>query len=182
MAEADDILTIVDSPDQADNVSRMAQKANWGVQVNGKEEGIYVRVTRKSEAQEPELSPDVLVCSTEPVGGRGPLVLVVPGEYMGRGDNEELGTVLIRAFFHTLIEVEPKPATIIFFNSGVKWTVEGSEVVPDLQELATQGIEILVCGTCLGYYELKDKLAVGTVSNMYTIAETMLGAGQIVSL
>jgi hypothetical protein len=55
-------------------------------------------------------------------------------------------------------------------------------VVDDLQALKAQGIEILVCGTCLGHYGLKERVAVGEVSNMYTIAETMLGAGKVVSL
>jgi selenium metabolism protein YedF len=112
----------------------------------------------------------------------GPSVLVVPSEFMGRGEHEELGNILVRAFFHTLGEVEPLPQTIIFFNSGVKLTTEGSPVLEDLCALAGQGIEILACGTCLDYYGLKDKLAVGEISNMYTIAETMLGAGHLVKL
>jgi selenium metabolism protein YedF len=100
---------------------------------------------------------------------------------MGRGD-EELGNILIRGFFHTLGEVEHSPDTIIFFNSGVKLVVEGSPVLEDLDALCEQGIEILACGTCLGHYDLKEKVAVGEVSNMYTIAETMLGAWKVVSL
>ena len=78
--------------------------------------------------------------------------------------------------------VEPLPQTIIFFNSGVKLVVEGSPVVEDLQALEAQGIEVLACGTCLGHYGLKERVAVGEVSNMYTIAEMMLGAGKVVSL
>ena len=116
----------------------------------------------------------------QPVGG--PLVLVVSSEYMGRGEHAELGHVLVRGFFHTLGEVEPVPDAIIFFNSGVKLVVEGSSVLEDLRALADRGIEILACGTCLGYYELTDKIAVGEISNMYTIAETMLGAGRVVKL
>ena len=60
--------------------------------------------------------------------------------------------------------------------------VEGSPVLEDLQALCGQGIEILACGTCLGHYSLKDKMAIGEVSNMYTIAETLLRAGKVVSL
>ena len=112
----------------------------------------------------------------------GPLVLVVSSERMGRGEHDELGTVLIRSFFHTLGEVERLPDTILFYNSGVKLVAEGSPVLDDLQALAGRGIEMLACGTCLGYYDLTDKVAVGEVSNMYTIAETMLGAGKTVHL
>ena len=74
------------------------------------------------------------------------------------------------------------PDTIIFFNTGVKLVVEGSPVLEDLNSLQNQGVEILACGTCLGHFELKEKIAVGEVSNMYTIAETMLTAGKVVNL
>ena len=89
---------------------------------------------------------------------------------------------LVRSFFHTLGEVEPLPQIIIFYNSGVKLACEGSRVIDDLCTLAEQGIEMLVCGTCLGYYEMTGKLIVGEVSNMYDIAEAMLGAGKVVNL
>jgi selenium metabolism protein YedF len=127
------------------------------------------------------------VSDVEPLGvGKaetvsGPLVLVVSADIMGRGD-AELGNILIRSFFHTLGEVEPLPQTIIFFNAGVKLACEGSPVLDDLCAVEGKGIEMLVCGTCLSYFELKDKLAVGQVSNMYDIAETILNAGRVVNL
>jgi len=79
-------------------------------------------------------------------------------------------------------EVQPLPEKIIFFNSGVKLVVEGSPVLEDLWALNERGVEILACGTCLGYYDLKEQIAVGEISNMYTIAETMLRAGKTISL
>lgn len=60
--------------------------------------------------------------------------------------------------------------------------VEGSPVLDDLRTLTDQGVQILACGTCLGYYGLKERVAIGEVSNMYTIAETLLQAGKVVSL
>jgi selenium metabolism protein YedF len=100
---------------------------------------------------------------------------------MGRGP-AELGQILVRGFFHTLGEVEPLPQTAIFFNAGVKLACQGSPVLDDLRALEAGGLEILVCGTCLGYFELTDQLAAGQVSNMYDIAETMLRAGKVVNL
>ena len=52
----------------------------------------------------------------------------------------------------------------------------------DLQTLEEQGMRILICGTCLNHFGLKEKVAVGTVSNMYTIAEELLGAGKVVTV
>lgn len=176
MAEGSRVITIVDSETAQQNVSRMARKAGGTVEAEVRQDGIYLAIATPVEEEAPAAKP------VEEGAGDEPLVLVVPDELMGRGEHEELGHVLMRAFFHTLGEVEPLPGTIIFLNSGVKLVVEGSEVVDDLGALAASGVEILACGTCLGYYGLRDAVAVGTVSNMYTIAETMLGAGRITTL
>ena len=154
----------------------MAEKAGCTVRAEERDDGIYLHIARGEAAQEGAAPQPV----TAPAGG--PLVLVIPSEFMGRGEHAELGEILIRGFFHTLGEVEPLPDTIIFFNSGVKLVVEDSPVLEDLQALRERGVEILACGTCLGHYGLKEKIAVGEVSNMYTIAETMLRAGKVVSL
>lgn len=176
LQETDSVTTIVDNETARQNVQRMAKSLGADVRVEARDDGIYLHIARASHAQ-PEAE------SASAAGpAAGPLVLVVPGEFMGRGDDPELGGILIRAFFHTLGEVEPLPDTIIFFNAGVKLVVEGSAVVDDLKALCGRGVKILACGTCLGHFGLKDKLAVGEVSNMYAIAETMLRAGKVISL
>lgn len=176
MEQADLVVTLVDNEAARTNVSRMAEKAGWHVEVTTEGDDFNISLA-KGDAL-PQAQP-VVVGLAEAVNG--PLVLVVSSDVMGRGD-DELGRILVRSFFHTLGEVEPLPQTIIFFNSGVRLACEGSRVLDDLCALAEQGIEILVCGTCLGFYELTDKLDVGQVSNMYDIAETMLGAGKVVQL
>lgn len=176
LRESDSVTTIVDNETARQNVERMAQGIGADVRVEVHEDGIYLHVSRASQAQA-EPQPAVETAPTS-----GPLVLVVPGEFMGRGDDPELGRILIRAFFHTLGEVEPLPDVIIFFNAGVRLVVEGSAVLDDLNALCGRGVKVLACGTCLGHFGLKDKVAVGEVSNMYTIAETMLRAGKVVSL
>jgi len=175
LRESDAVTTIVDSDTARHNVTRMAEKAGYTVQAEEREDGVYLHIRRGEAAPQAAPTPQ-----PQPTGG--PLVLVIPSEFMGRGEHEELGQILIRGFLHTLNEVSPLPDIIIFFNSGVKLVVEGSPVLEDLRTLANQGVQILACGTCLGYYGLKEKIAVGEVSNMYTIAETMLQAGKVVSL
>jgi selenium metabolism protein YedF len=183
MAESGEVLVILDSETAQRNVTRMAEKAGARVEADVREGGIFLTVTPPAEVDAPGSERPQREAEDGGRGARGaPLVLVVPGEGMGRGEREELGHVLMRAFFHTLGEVEPLPETIIFFNSGVKLVVEDSPVVADLRALAEAGVEILACGTCLEYYGLKDVVAVGTVSNMYTIAETMMGAGRVTRL
>jgi selenium metabolism protein YedF len=176
MAEADTVTTIVDNDIAKMNVSRMASKEGYAVEVEERDDGTYLHISREGAMPEGAVAP-------APMAERaaGPTVVLVPSHVMGRGD-EELGGILIRSFLHTLNQVEPLPATIIFINTGVKLTVEGSPVLEDLQGLEQRGVGILSCGTCLGYFELKEKLAVGEISNMYTIAETLLAAGNVLSL
>jgi len=169
------VTTIVDNPTSRENVARMAQRAGATVDVESRADGIYLHM---SGGQVPQQEADA--CDGAPADGRR--VVVVPGELMGRGEHEELGQVLMRGFFHTLGEVDPLPGTIIFLNSGVKLVVDGSSVLEDLRALRDKGVLILACGTCLGYYGLKDRVAIGQISNMYTIAETMLGAAVLVTL
>jgi selenium metabolism protein YedF len=180
------VTVIVDNDTAQKNVTRMAEKLGHTVETEIKADGIYLHVRAQAPTERTGLTvgkvDELPVGKAIIYGPPQPLVLVVPSEFMGRGEHVELGNILVRAFFHTLGEVEPLPQTIVFFNSGVKLVAQGSHVLEDLCALSEQGIEILACGTCLEYYGLKDKLAVGEISNMYTIAETMLGAGRVVKL
>jgi selenium metabolism protein YedF len=176
MAESEQVTTIVDNETAVENVSRMAEKEGYAVRVDKKEDGIYLSL-RKERATAETMSA---VRTTEQAG-QAPTVVLIASDGIGRGD-EELGGILIRSFLHTLNEVEPLPATIVFLNAGVKLTVEASPVLEDLAVLAQKGVQILACGTCLGHFGLKDKIAAGEVSNMYTIAETLLRAGNVVAL
>jgi len=110
-----------------------------------------------------------------------PIVIAISSDSMGRGD-EELGKVLLRNYIHTLTDMSHKPEVLIFFNSGVTLATEGSPVLADLAALEDQGVRILLCGTCLAHYDLKDQVKVGEISNMYTISETMLHAAKVINL
>lgn len=176
MAETEAVTTIVDNDTAKMNVSRMASKQGYSVEVQEKDDGIYLHLSKVGAVPEEETAP-----ASAAVGPGGPTVVLIPSNGLGRGD-EELGRILIRSFLHTLDEVEPLPATMVFINAGVKLTVEGSPVVEDLQALEQRGVDILACGTCLGHFGLKEKIAVGEISNMYTISETLLGAGNVIAL
>jgi selenium metabolism protein YedF len=176
MQQATQVLTLVDDETSLTNVSRMAQKAGWEVNVVSVGDEFHIELSKAAGMPRPE---PIAVGKAEALSG--PLVLVVSADVMGRGPSD-LGDVLVRGFFHTLSEVTPLPKIIIFLNTGVKLACEGSQVLDDLRALETEGIEIMVCGTCLGFFELTDAVAVGHVSNMYDIAETMLKASKVVNL
>lgn len=107
-------------------------------------------------------------------------VVAVSSDKMGSG-NDELGAVLMKSFFFAETQLDTLPDKILFYNGGAKLTVEGSDCLEDIKLLEKEGVEILTCGTCLDFYGLKEKLAVGTVTNMYTIAEILQNAVSIVS-
>lgn len=98
------------------------------------------------------------------------MTIAISSDTMGEG-SEELGKILIKSFLYTVTETEPLPKTMVFYNGGVKLACEGSPVLEDIIELSKKGVEIVSCGTCLDFFEIKDKLKVGEISNMYTIYE-----------
>lgn len=170
------ITVIVDSETAVANVMRMAQKAGWQVAQERLDNEVHLHLTAPAAAvPQPQEVPTPAAAPSV-----GPTVLLVQSDRMGRGD-DQLGEILIRGFFHTLTEMEDVPAVIIFLNSGVKLTTEGSPVLDDLRTLEAQGVEILSCGTCLNYFGLTGALQVGAVSNMYSIVETLLSAGKVFS-
>jgi hypothetical protein len=65
-------------------------------------------------------------------------------------------------------------------NSGVKLVAAGSEGVAPLAALEELGTEVLSCGTCLDYFELRERLGVGRASNMQEIAARLMAADHVV--
>jgi selenium metabolism protein YedF len=180
MREADEVTVLVNAQDALANVRRLAEKGGWAVRVEEHGAEWTLHLSKGAAAQEPEITPDLAAC-TVPAARPRRTVLVVSCEGLGRG-SEELAATLMRTFFHVLTESNTPPGTVAFLNSGVKLVVEGSPVLGDLQLLAAKGIEMLSCGVCLNHYQIKDKVAVGIVSNMYAIAEAMFAADQVVNL
>jgi selenium metabolism protein YedF len=114
-------------------------------------------------------------------GAEGPLVVALGQNTMGAG-NDELGAILVKAFIYSLSELDEPPQTMLFFNGGVQLTTEGSGAIADLKKLEAKGTIIASCGTCLDFYRLKEKLAVGNVTNMYAIVSAMAQAGRLINL
>jgi selenium metabolism protein YedF len=106
--------------------------------------------------------------------------LLIQGEGLGSGDHQ-LGQMLMANFLRLLGESEKKPASIVFWNTGVKLVAPDSQVLDHLKRLEGQGVEILACTTCLEYFDLKEKIAVGKATTMIKSIASMLG-GDVVSL
>ncbi|WP_425059419.1 hypothetical protein SCACP_41120 [Sporomusa carbonis] len=161
------IIVIVDNEVAKSNVVKFATANSLGAAVEEKDGHYYITLV-KDVSQLSPVSP-----RTEITGEcESRQVYLITRNTLGQG-SEELGAVLMKSFMATLLEVNPQPAAMLFINSGVKLTVQGSPVLEQLATLAGRGVSILSCGTCLDYYQLKADLAVGEATNMYTIVETI---------
>ena len=67
-------------------------------------------------------------------------------------------------------------------NDGVKLPTLDDQVAAHVQTLIGRGVEVLVCGTCLSFYGLTDRLQAGTVSNMFDIVSRMQAAAKVITL
>jgi selenium metabolism protein YedF len=159
-------VVIVDSQASRDNVFRFAQSKGSKVEVAEADDGAY-RLTLTAAR----------VDSVEN-GATLPVVLIA-GDTIGTGD-DKLGRILMEGFINTLVEQKEAPDSIILMNAGVRFAAGGSHVLEALGTLTDRGCEILVCGTCLDFFHLKEKLQIGVVSNMYDIQRTILEASSVV--
>ena len=177
------VVTLVDNDIARQNVEKMARQMGLNAATQ-QEEGNW-RITLTAAAQQgfdpdsqevADLMENIPPCAV-PV--QGPTVVVLSADVMGTGD-DTLGRALMKGFVYALTQLDEAPDTVLLYNGGAKLSVEGAETVADLQTLAEAGAEILTCGTCLNHYGLTEKLAVGSVTNMYVIAETLAKAGKVI--
>ena len=154
-----------------ENVVRFARNRGYTVAEERVDGSWIITITRagSTTTARPQTSP------------QGERILLISSRFLGDGP-EELGSLLMRNFIHTLLETVEMPSSIIFMNQGVLLTTEGSDVLEALDKLACMGVELLSCGLCLDYFGLKEKLRVGSTTNMLTTAESLLGAGQVIKL
>ena len=173
--EAAEVIITVQLDNQAAcvNVTRFAESQNFMVSQDADAEGTFtLTITRGFSCElPPPDSPDSESANR--------YIVYIDSSNMGSGD-EKLGRILMKAFLKTLPELESLPKSIIFLNDGVFLATSDSPEIESIKSLETAGCMILVCGTCLDFYHLKDKLAVGQISNMFEIATLMTGSDKVV--
>lgn len=184
--EAGVLTVLVDNEIAVQNLKKFA--ANRGFEAVGEKKGekeyeVRIQVSVGEDGASPD-SPDEekeeqeeIACS--PDARKKGLVAVLSANVMGSGE-EKLGKALMKAFVFALTKQDVLPETVLCYNSGAYLTCEGSESLEDFKALEAEGVKIMTCGTCLDFYGLKEKLAVGTVTNMYDIVETMEQAKSVI--
>ena len=120
--------------------------------------------------------------STNTKGHIGSYAVFFNKAAVGSGD-DELGGNLAKMAIFTLSESENIPSYVLFMNGGVKLTTGiEPQIVDNLNTLIEKGTKVLVCGTCLNFYGIKEDCKVGTVSNMYDILGAMQEVSKVITL
>ncbi|MCX6328822.1 MAG: sulfurtransferase-like selenium metabolism protein YedF [Bacteroidia bacterium] len=118
-------------------------------------------------------------CTTEvPHFSQGDFIIVFSSDKMGEGDSE-LGHLLMANFIKAIKDLEILPKKMVFYNNGVKLGTVDSPVFEHLREIEKMGVGLFLCATCAKYYSLEEKIKVGSLSNMYEIAQVMASASNI---
>ncbi len=177
LQENESMQILLDNETSLSNVSHFLNeyKMQFNVEKQGKD--ITINVNKSGNIPENVIVEEFC---TIPVNSLSDYVIMMKSKYLGDGA-EELGEILIKGFINTLPEVENKPKKIILLNSGIFHSLKDSPVLESLKKLENLGTEILVCGTCLDYYNKKDQLAAGHVSNMYDILEILTTARKVIT-
>lgn len=168
----------VDDPTAVENLSRLAANQGYELVVRALPDGAHaLDFLRQGEAAPADSIPPAVGAT----GAGAGTALFISRDILGSGDRE-LGINLMRMFFYTLAEGGEAPESILFINDGVKLPVMDEQIAAHLKTLLDRGSSVLVCGTCLNFYNLSDQLKIGTVSNMYDIVSCMQAADKVITI
>ena len=167
------IQIIVDNVTAVQNLQKMADGMGYSFSYLEKSKNLFEVTMMKNGHSGTAPKPD-----TPPVMGK---VIVIGKDSLGSGD-DQLGKILLKGFIYSLTEIESTPASIIFLNSGAFLTSCNFSTVPDLLKLEGRGTKIITCGTCVRHYDLGDPPGVGSIANMYEIAEIIAAASSVVNI
>ena len=179
-AGAKELIVEVDNPIAVQNVSRLATAMSFDMNTEEIDGGFRLTLTSTGAAAD-NAAVDEALLSAQQCAPQGNWAVFVGRDVIGSGDRE-LGSSLIKMFFYTLAEGDDLPAYILLMNDGVKLASTNPDTIEHLQKLVDRGVELLVCGTCLNFYNISEELKVGTVSNMYDILSRMQAASKVISL
>lgn len=163
------IVTIVDNEVSRNNVEKLGLSRGYSVTITEQGTDFYLTMVPAAMSST-EMAPLLVEPALPSVTGK---VLLMTKDYLGEG-NEELGRNLMKTFWTCVLESDYKPVTIFFINSAVKMVTNDSVHLDNLKAIANNGVEIAACGICLDFYNLKDQVAVGSITNMYAITDSIL--------
>ena len=189
--QPDRLTVIVDNEPARENVNRFLQSQSYRIVCINSREGGYEIVAEprtspsSSGDPDPEEACAVMTGSEIQAAGRAPAeekqLILITANVVGHGD-DQLGGKLMHNLLATLPEMGSSLWRIILINGGVKLAIEGSSALEHLKKLEDSGVSILVCGTCLDYFNLLEVKAVGETTNMLDVVTSLQLAGKVIKI
>jgi selenium metabolism protein YedF len=169
------VRVVVDNAASQQNVQRFLESQGFqtALERNG-EDYLVVGTCVSAPGAQPQLF-------TEQQSDQKKIMVMCATDRIGFGDND-LGLKLMVNFLRTLKEMGRDLWRLVLVNNGVKLTIDGSEVLDDLQEYERNGLKILVCGTCLNHFNLLERKQVGETTNMLDIVTAMQLADKVINI
>ena len=164
---------LVDNSASAENVKRFLESRGFGVSVEASGSDFQINAKRAG-------GPGCETVVQELIQDGQKTIILISKDKLGTGD-DFLGGQLMLNFLKTLKEMGKSLWRLVFLNSGVKLTIAGAESLPLIQELAGQGVSVLVCGTCLNHFALLEQKKVGETTNMLDIVTSLQVADKVIS-
>lgn len=171
--EEGEVVVTVDSELARENVKRMAESEGCSVSIEDQGDDVYsLHITKVGSAA---LSQEI---AAEKQLSQEPLVYLFDSDFIGT--NRELGKVLVNGFLNAITSLPKRKSTIIVISNGVRLVTSGSYVLDTLKKFEQTGFTILICGTCLDFFKIREKVEVGTISNALEIMEALTNAAKVV--
>jgi intracellular sulfur oxidation DsrE/DsrF family protein len=108
-------------------------------------------------------------------------VILVTNNGMGNAD-QKLQQLLFGKYVELLLQNESLPEVFCFYTDGVKLVCEGSPALEQLKSLESKGVRLIICSTCLNYFELTEKVRVGIVGGLGDILEAQSRAEKVITI
>ncbi len=160
----DEVTVKVDNEIATENLTKMGKQLGFSAEVKTNSKTDYeVYLKKTGDAQ----------CELMFEEDSSEYIVVISSDHMGTGD-EAFSKNLLEGFVYALTEQDVAPKYVVFYNMGVTLPSLNEKVIGDLKALEERGTQVLSCGLCLGQYDLKEKLQVGEITNMYRICELMV--------
>jgi len=178
MSSNEPLRIVLDNPNSKRNILKYLSDNDLEAEVR-QEGDVFEILVNKTEEFKEEI--DAAVYCTTDSNKKKAYVFVFAKDRIGEGE-EPLGKMLTGAFLETMWEMEELPGKIIFLNSGIFLCLKDSPHLEALKSLEKLGIELLLCGTCVEYYNKTDEIAIGEISNAYNILSSITAAGKVINL
>ena len=169
----------VDNEIAVQNLLKMAKQKEYEAEFEKKSNTEYIVTINVNGGEASDAKPVTKATVNSDEIKLKETIVVIDSDKMGDGD-EEFSKTLLKGFIYALSSQDIPPAKILFYNTGVRLTTEGSASIEDLKVLEKAGAKIYSCGACLNNYGLTEKLSVGEVTNMYDIVSYLMEADLVI--